>query len=152
MTDFEKEIRDELMEHVNYSTWYEEDDEELREPDDTGFISDVSLCDGVTGNMPTGIFKKMQTCGLFTDLEHDGGAWARNISKNSNGTYVGADYLLGLLHYEAGLPMLRDNEYVGEIIIQLKYNTPEDCNDLIQYKFVPKDIDEDTIEFQVFHG
>ena len=144
MTEFERKIRQELLDCVEEAV------------DGDGVIRDETLCEYAMNEVPYPTLRAMQDSGLFVDLEDSGFANMGNIIKNDKneelyGTW-GYYSKESLVCFEGALQMYKGDNYAGDIIIRAKYNSTEDCDDLITYKFVPDGVDEETVEFIVFHG
>lgn len=158
MTAFEKRIRDYIAEKLSY-----EDPEE---------VCDMTLCDNVTADI-CGILE-----GKFEHLLPEGveeaGIGAANICEPGNNrdypasslkyyelelNYVrptGEQKVLGVSVHEWSPLYGKDvvinvTEAVGCILFRIKYNTTEDCNDLVQAKFIPVGVDEDSVPWEIIH-
>lgn len=130
MTDFEKQINELL------STYRERQ----RTQDNSNKQYSFNI---VTHDIPSLILKRLNALGLYTDIQRGECMTA----------YAPTDKQI----YEATLPMVKNKEYIGDIEIKIKYNTTDDCNNIIKYKLIPynkeTDIlsDKKTIEWQVLH-
>lgn len=144
MTKFENEIRQVMIECVEAAS------------DNNGDFSDERLCEYIMNEVPYKTLRKIQKKDNMLDLDDRGFANMCNILRDSNGEECEGSWGYwnkeDLLYFEASIEMDKDGEYVGDIIIRAKYNSTEDCDDLIKYKFVPDGVDEETVEFTVFHG
>lgn len=150
MTDFERELRQDLLDTIDcICTSLHEEDEEFFDGNE---VSDMDLCDCITSETPDDIIERLIEIGEFTGLTKRCGMSACNVIKQEDNFHHKYYDRSRLLYYEADIEMDKDSVYAGYVQIRIKYNTPEDCEDLVQYRFIPKDENEDNIAFKVFHG
>lgn len=163
MTDFEKQVRKFLLECIEEVS---EVDDEL-ESEGVQCVSHRLLCDTVFGSILSIIGDKIKEC-IPEGAEYHAGYITNKCVPGTVSDYYTVDSLVYCYmeidcvhdtgevkpcgHTKDGRQIThRVTEEVGELRLIIKYNTTEDCEDLIKYKFIPVGTDEYAIDWVILH-